>query len=286
MSSTRAQAGRRARLRWFAVAVALLSSAPPRAAAAQTQTIRVVSDNAGTRLQVDGQDLMVRGINWDYFPVGQNYAYNFWAQPDDIIQAALDREMGLLKAMGVNAIRQYAGVPPRWVKYIYERYGIYTVVNHALGRYGITINGVYSASTDYSDPRARAALTKEVLALVDEFKGTPGVLMWLLGNENNYGLTWKSAATENLPQGERDAAKARFLYSLFGEVTRAIKARDADRPVAMANGDVQYIDIIAQETKGLDVFGTNVYRGASFGDLFQVVKDKLGLPVMFTRVRR
>ena len=61
-----------------------------------------------------------------------------------------------------------------------------------------------------------------------------------------------------------------------------IKARDPDHPVAIANGDVQYIDLIAQECKGLDVLGTNVYRGISVRDLFQVVKDKLGVPVMFT----
>ena len=281
MRPTRTPASRFSGLRWFVVATALLLTGA-RDASAQSNSIRVVSDGSGSRLQVDGQDFMVRGVNWDYFPVGENYAYSLWAQPDDLIQAAIDREMSLLKAMGVNVIRQYAGVPPRWVKYIYERYGIYTVVNHSMGRYGVTINGVFTASTDYSDPKARAQITKEVMALVDEFRGTPGVLMWLLGNENNYGLTWKSAATENLPEGERDAAKAKYLYSLFGEVTRAIKARDPARPVAMANGDVQYIDIIAQETKGLDVFGANVYRGKSFGDLFQVVKDKLGLPVMFT----
>ncbi len=41
-----------------------------------------------------------------------------------------------------------------------------------------------------------------VSALAAEFRGTPGLLFWLLGNENNYGLTWKSAATEALPAGE------------------------------------------------------------------------------------
>lgn len=265
-----------------ALGVVAVAAVTPTVAHAQSTSIRVVTDAAGSRLQVDGTDFFVRGMNWDYFPVGTNYAYNFWAQPDDMISAALDREMGLLRAMGVNTIRQYAGVPPRWVRYIYEKHGIWTVLNHSMGRYGVTVNGVYTANTDYSDPRARETITREVLALVDEFRGTPGVLMWLLGNENNYGLEWKSAATENLPQGERDAAKARFLYSLFGEVTRAIKARDPGRPVAMANGDVQYIDIIAAEVRELDVFGANVYRGESFGDLFQVVKDKLGLPVMFT----
>ena len=119
-------------------------------------------------------------------------------------------------------------------------------------------------------------------ALVRLFDGVPGVLMWLLGNENNYGLVWSSAETEALPEGERDAGKARYMYSLFGEVVQAVKAIDGDRPVAMANGDLQYIDIIAEEVRGLDIFGSNVYRGASARDFFQVVKDKLGVPALFT----
>jgi hypothetical protein len=281
MRPTRPLPARLSGRRWFALAAALVLTAPP-TLGAQAPVIRVVTDQAGSRLQVDGRDFMVLGVNWDYFPIGTNYAYNFWSQPDDFIRAALDREMSLLTAMGVNTIRQYAGVPPRWVKYIYERYGIFTVLNHAMGRYGVTIGGAYVANTDYSDPRVRALLVGEISALVEDFRGTPGVLMWLLGNENNYGLTWKSAATEALPQGERDAAKARYLYSLVGEATRAIKARDSERPVALANGDLQYIDIIAEEARDLDIFGANVYRGISFGNLFQVVQDKLGLPVVFT----
>jgi hypothetical protein len=244
--------------------------------------VRVVSDAAGTRLQVGGRDFMVYGMNWDYVPIGENYLYSLWQQPDDVIEAALAREMPLLKDMGVNAIRQYVGIPPRWVQYIFERYGIYTVINHPCARYGYTLNGAWIPNVDYADPRLRAALVAEVSALVEEFQGVPGVLMWLLGNENNYGLSWTSFEAEALPQGERDAARAHQLYSLFGEIIAAVKSRDTDRPVAIANGDVQYIDVIAQECRGLDVFGTNTYRGISARDLFQVVKDKLGIPVMFT----
>jgi beta-galactosidase len=281
MGSTRTPVVRRLGRRWLATAFAASLTALP-LQAPLAQRVQIVSDAAGSRIQVDGRDFMVLGMNWDYFPIGTNYAYNFWGQPDAFIKGALDREMSLLKSMGVNAIRQYAGVPPKWVRYIYETYGIFTVLNHPLGRYGFTVNGVYQAQTDYSNPRVRSAIIAEVTALVEQFKGTPGVLMWLLGNENNYGLEWKSAETENLPVGERNAAKARYLYSLFGETIAAIKARDTERPVAMANGDLQYLEIIAQEAKGLDVFGTNVYRGLSFGDLFQRVKDVLGVPVMFT----
>ncbi len=61
--------------------------------------------------------------------------------PDDVIRAGLDTEMSLLKNMNVNVIRQYTGVPAKWIKYIYEKYGIYTMLNHSFGRYGLTLDG-------------------------------------------------------------------------------------------------------------------------------------------------
>ncbi len=249
---------------------------------ARMPEIKVVVDDGGSRLQVDGRDFMVLGMNWGYMPIGENYNYSLWTKPDDVIEAALAKEMPLLQAMGINTIRHYVGMPPRWVQYVYEKYGIYTVLNHTVGRYGLTINGVWKPVTDYSDPVVRQTLKNEVAALVDEFRGTPGVLMWLLGNENNYGLSWSSFEIEALPEGERNTARAQHLYSLFGEIIRDIKQRDPGRPVAMANGDLQYIDIIAAECQGLDVFGSNVYRGISARDYYQVVADKLGLPTMFT----
>ncbi|HEX4931747.1 MAG TPA: glycoside hydrolase family 2 TIM barrel-domain containing protein, partial [Gemmatimonadaceae bacterium] len=243
---------------------------------------KVMRDDAGLRLMVNGQPMLVVGMIWDYIPIGFNYRYNLFAQPEDVIVAALDREMGLMKRMGVNAIRVYVGIPAKWIRYIHEKYGLYTVLNPVVGRYGVTMGGTYNPNTNYADPATRAFLKEEVRTLVREYKDTPGLLMWLLGNENNYGLSWRSFEIEALPTGERDAAKARYLYSLFGEILREVKKADPTRPVAIANGDVQYIDLIAQECQGLDVFGTNVYRGASARDLFKVVKEKLGVPVMFT----
>jgi hypothetical protein len=244
--------------------------------------ITVASDASGQTLQVDGRDFMVFGMNWGYVPIGENYLYSLWSQPDDVIEAALEREMPLLEDMGVNAIRQYVGIPPRWVQYIYERYGIYTIINHTVARYGYTLDGVWIPSVDYSDPHLRTALRQEIGALVDEYRDVPGVLMWLLGNENNYGLHWTSFEIEALPEGERNAARAQYLYSLFEDITLLIKERDPGRLVAISNGDVQYIDIIAEECRSLDIFGTNVYRGVSARDLFEVVKTKLGIPVLFT----
>ncbi|MCF8265639.1 MAG: hypothetical protein K9I99_14155, partial [Melioribacteraceae bacterium] len=140
---------------------------------AQVDKVSVYSDDQGSKIQVNGEDFMVLGLNWDYFPLGTNYNYSLWNQSEDIIKAALDQEIPLVKAMGVNAIRQYTGVPPKWVKYIYEEYGIFTILNHSFGRYGVTIDGAYVSNTDYGDPKTKEVLLSEVKAVVEEFKDTP-----------------------------------------------------------------------------------------------------------------
>jgi hypothetical protein len=269
----------------LAAGLALLAAAPAGAAGgAEPAAAKVRVDTAadGLRLLIDGQPFMVVGMNWDYFPIGTNYTYSLWSQPDDVIRAALENELPLMRRMGVNAIRVYAGIPRRWISYIHEHYGIWVALNHTAGRYGYTLNGAWVASVDYSSPRFRAAVKAEIAALVDAYKGTPGLLMWLLGNENNYGLSWSSFEIEALPRGERERARARHLYSLFGELVRDVKARDPDHPVAIVNGDVQYLDLIAEQCKGLDLLGVNAYRGTSFTGLFEAVKERLGIPVLLT----
>jgi len=105
--------------------------------------------------------------------------------------------MGLLQNMGVNAVRMYTGVQPKWIQYIYENYGIYTMLNHSFGRYGLTIDGAWVAVTDYRGKSTQDLLLAEATALAKEYKNTPGLLLYLLGNENNYGLFWAGAETED-----------------------------------------------------------------------------------------
>ena len=73
--------------------------------------------------------------------------------------------------MGVNAVRQYTGIQPKWIRYIYENYGIYTMLNHSFGRYGLTLDGAWVGNTEYSDPRARELLLSEVRDFNEELRG-------------------------------------------------------------------------------------------------------------------
>jgi len=249
----------------------------------QPKPISIVQSDDGTRLLVNGENFMINGMNWDYFPIGTNYSYSLWEQTDGIIQSALDAEMSLLQKMGVNTIRQYTGVPPKWIEYIYETYGIYTMLNHPFGRYGLSIEGNWVAKTNYSDAKTKEVLLSEVKALTEEYQNTSGLLMYLLGNENNYGLFWEGAETEDIPVEYSDSTiQPRDMYKLFNEATLAMKAIDSSYPIAICNGDLGFLDIIIEECKDIDIFGTNMYRGVSFGDAFQRVKDELNKPIMFT----
>jgi hypothetical protein len=249
----------------------------------QSQQVTVSKADQGFKLLVNQQPFIINGMNWDYFPIGTNYNYSIWKQPEKVIKEALDQEMSLLKNMGVNTIRVYTGIPKNWIQYIYENYGIYTMLNHSFGRYGLTINGGWAPNTNYADPRVRELLLKEVNEMVNEYKNTPGLLLYLLGNENNYGLFWEGAETENIPKEERKSTqKALPMYKLFNEAAALMKKADPLHPISLCNGDLLFLDIIVKECPSIDILGTNMYRGVSFGDAFERVKNEYGRPILFT----
>ena len=253
----------------------------PLASHAQVDKVTTYKDANGWKLQVNGEDYYIKGVVWGYTPRGQNYTYNLFGQSDDQIRKILDYEFSLMAKMGVNTIRSFTMIPPEWVTYIYREHGIMSVINPLMGRYGYSVDGKWIPFTDYSDPRTREVLKRDMQEFVARYKDTPGVLMFAFGNESNYGLSWSSFEIENLPEGEQNIAKARFLYSLWNEVTEAGKAIDSNHPFTIVNGDIQYIDLIAELIPNLDLLGTNAYRGKSFTGLWRDVEEKLDLPVVF-----
>ncbi|MFK7814143.1 MAG: glycoside hydrolase family 2 TIM barrel-domain containing protein [Maribacter sp.] len=250
----------------------------------QSQNVSVFKDAFGMKLKVNGEDFIVNGVNWDYVPIGNGILdKGIWNRSDDVIKAALDAEMSLLKNMGGNAIRTY-GLEPKWVKYIYENYGIYTMINTQFGAYGLNINGAWVAQTDYTDEATREVLMKEVRDMANMYRNTPGLLLYMIGNENNYHLSWTGAETESIPINGVDPGirlAAQGLYKAFNDAAKEVKALDQSHPVAICNGDLLYLDIVKEECTDIDIYGTNMYRGISFGDAFQRVKDELNLPILF-----
>jgi hypothetical protein len=266
---------------WFSIMAMILFLAMGAECFAEApDVVTTYQDDLGWKLRVNGGDYFVKGIVWGYTPIGENYSYNLWGNPDDHIRKVLDYECGLMKKAGINTIRSFGIIPPRWITYMYREHGIMTVVNHLMGRYGYNVGGAWIPQTNYSDPLTHETLKRDILALVEQYKDTPGVLMFALGNESNYGLEWSSFEIENLPVGERHREKAKSLYSLYEEIISEGKRLDPNHLFTIVNGDIQYLDLIVEYCKSLDLLGVNAYRGISFTDLWKRTHEELDLPIM------
>ena len=248
---------------------------------AQVKTVNVVANENGAHLEVDGAPYFVKGMNWGYMPIGQNYSYDLWSKPHAFIEQVLHREMKQLKHLGVNAIRLFSDVPPKWVEWMYDNYGIRVALNHLMGRYGFNIDGVWVSNIDYANPTHRKAILSNLEGVVKRYSETRGVLMWLLGNENNYGLHWTSFEIEPLP-GEEDVTRAKPLYTLFEAAAKIIKNHDTKHPISLTNGDLQYLDVIVANCPSIDIFGSNVYRGKNARDFYARIWKAYKKPAMFT----
>lgn len=246
--------------------------------------VKVAKDvDNGWFLQVDGRQMAVRGVVWSFVPIGDNYSYSLWDQPKEIIQEMIDTDAAMMQEMGVNVIRVFSDVPPEWISYIYNRYGIYTVVNDLFGRYGLMVDGRWHPRTNYADLRTREVILQRLEENIRRYQGVDGVLFYLLGNENNYGLEWDSDRIENLPVGQRLEIRAGYLYSLFEEGIQLVKSIDATKPVGIVNGDIQYLNIIRELIPSLDLLGVNTYRGRAAFDLFyESVAETLDVPIVYT----
>lgn len=250
---------------------------------ASAQYIKVQKDDKGWRLLDGRTPVEVKGIVWSYTPIGETHTYDLWSHSDAFIMKMIDTDMPKLKAMGVNTIRCFSNIPPQWVEYIYMKYGIYTIINDLLGRYGISVNGTWYATTDYSDLYTRQTLIEQARNTADTYRGVKGVLMYMFGNESNYGLVWSGSNIEDLPAGEQDTVKAGYLYSLLEEAMAVCKDTDPLRPVGFINGDTQYLELIAKLCPSLDILGVNAYRGFKFYDSFyENIETILDKPVIFT----
>ena len=254
----------------------------------QTHEVLVRTNEHGNTLIVNGEKFIINGMNWDVIPIGKDaVSADFWKSSDEIIKLGLHHEMSLLRDMNINTIRHYSDIPPKWIEYIYKNYGIYTMINHSFGRYGMSIDGEWNPITDYSNSKMQKILLSEIESMVNEYKNTPGLLLYLLGNENNYGLFWSGAETEDFPEEEAKKMAVgkkygRPMYRLMNEASKIIKKLDSNHPVAICNGDNLFIEIIAKECVDIDILGVNSYRGASFTDLFKSVKEVLNKPLLFT----
>jgi hypothetical protein len=258
-------------------------------------------DNGHWRLIVDGKPKMLRAISYGSTPVGKSPddgslvghrdwmladinnnqkidgPYDAWVDKNgNEKQEANEPVVGdykLLKEMGANAIRLYhRGYNKEVLKDLYDNYGLYTIMGDYLGAYTIGSGADWYAGTDYTDSEQQKKMMQSVREMVETYKEESYVVMWVLGNENNYG-------NANNSRQKPDA-----YYTFVNKVAKMIKAMDPSRPVAICNGDLLFLDKVAKLCPDIDVYGANAYRGShGFGDsMWRNLQEIWGKPVLIT----
>lgn len=156
-------------------------------------------------------------------------------------------DAALFEAAGINTVRTYEPL-------------LDTSVLDKLFEKGIRVlNSVYPYGGD-----AASVVTERVMAVKDH----PAILGWVIGNEWNYNGLYV-----DLPHAE---ALARL-----NEVATLIRAADSSHPIISVYGEVPPVDVI-ENMPNVDIWGINVYRGKSFGDLFEVWASRSEKPLIVT----
>ena len=175
-------------------------------------------------------------------------------------------DLALMESLHVNTIRVYAPLD--------EDPGVSTQILDECYRRGIMVILTVAASKDDLE-RGRSLQT------VEQYKQHPAILMWALGNEWNlndppyYGYTVLEAR-----QRTNDAAAQIKLQDTHHPVSSILGDRFVEPPTTCDPGDScckpealqaaqgSSIPAIVAAVPAVDVWGLNVYRGASFGSLF------------------
>lgn len=189
-------------------------------------------------------------------------------------------DFALMEAMGVNTLRIYhhKNINKDLLKEGYEKYGFMYMMGDFLGMYAVDSGATWEDGTNYSDPKQRENMINSIKRMVEAYKDEPYILMWVLGNENNYGSIGDSQTSSKVD------SHPEIYYKFANECAQLIKSLDPHkRPVAISNGDLGFFNLFAKYCPDIDIYGTNSYRGEQgFGNIWTDVKRFSGKPVLIT----
>src|SRR5258706_8132384 len=169
------------------------------------------------QLFVDSQPFVIRGMTYSVTPVGLSPDRGTWNVSKDwqlldtnhnqlhdgFFESYIDKngngvrdpdepvvgDVQLLKDMGGNTLRAYHHLYDKELfRKLYRDYGFYVLCGDVLGGYAVGSGATWAQGTNYRNPEQLQRMLDGVRQMVEEYKDEPYILMWVLGNENVYGV--------------------------------------------------------------------------------------------------
>jgi len=238
--------------------------------------------NGHYQLIVNNKPYIVKGVCYNPIPIGQDHEYDWWSDPNKpwIVDGKL------MKDMGINTIRLYQAHEneaevKNVIRDLHEKYGIRTAMGSWLGFWEYPC-------PFYGDKRFQNKIKQQVLDMVKLYKDEPGILMWILGNENNYSCLGSTSPwpdekiDKELDPQKQKALRAEVYYSFVNDIAKEIKKIDPNHPVALGNGELVGLEFAKKFAPDVDLVGCLIYRGKTFGNLFNSLKLTFDKPIMLT----
>jgi len=238
--------------------------------------------DSGYKLFVDGKPFLVKGVVYHPVVPGKDYSYNFWADLNRV-----SKDAGLMKKAGFNTVRFYQPSEDleqtkKVIEAFYQK-GIYTVMGSWLGFWNYPC-------PFYGNKSFQQKTKQEVLDMVEALKDEPGILIWDLGNENNYSFSgkvnaWNCPETDAIDNpSEKINKKAEIYYSFVNDLAKSIKGIDKKHPVALGNGELIALDSAQKYAPDVDLLALIFYRGKRFGNIFNSVRRIFDKPVLISEM--
>lgn len=240
--------------------------------------------NGHYRLIAGERPFVVKGVCYSPVPIGKSHEYDWWNDPAKpwIVDGRL------MKEMGVNTVRLYQpsadmAAVKKVIRDFYRLYGIRTILGHWLGFWE------YPCPL-YGDESFREKIKQQVMEMVRAYKDEPGVLLWVLGNENNYSCLgrvnpWSSQEVDREPDPQKkNALRAKIYYSFVDSLSRQIHQIDPCHPVALGNGELSGLQFAKECAPDVDLVACIIYRGKTFGNLFNSLKATFDKPILLTEM--
>ena len=266
------------------------------------QEVKLVQyKNGHWQLLVENKPYMVKAVAYTPNKVGlspdrgtlnptrdwQNQDFNHNGTNDSLYESWIDEKLNdkqdaaeprvgdakLLYEMGCNTLRIYNHVINKDLfRDLYNKYKIRLIIGDMAGGYAIESGASWEQGTDYENPDQIKTMLGNIEKMVMDNKDEPYTLFWVLGNENDFGV------------GNNSDKKPEAFFKFINTAAKLIHKLDPNHPVAICNGDLKFLDLIAKFAPDIDIMGANAYRGVhGFGrTLFQNVKDFLDKPVLIT----
>jgi len=240
--------------------------------------------NGHYQLIVGRKPYIVKGVCYNPIPIGANHEYDWWS--DANTPWLIDGK--LMQEMGVNTVRLYQAHDDieevrRVIRDLYTRYGIRTILGHWLGFWEYPC-------PFYADKKFQDRIKKEVLEMVAAYKDEPGILLWILGNENNYSCwgrvnPWSDDQIDQEPDPQkRNLLRAKIYYTFLNDLAKEIHRLDPEHPVALGNGELVGLDVANEVCPDIDLVAGIIYRGKTFGNLFHSLKATFDRPILLSEI--